>query len=165
MLSILKKIVLAIFIVVIYFFVIRELRQELHNFYMGTLLPTEYGEINEEYFFYSQSSVSFTITSINETLSKGWQFKMPFDSYWMFGSFVLALIGATKKEYRNLSLIHLASGLVTLILVVIGIKGYDIFLILTDFICRYLIPLASLGYVSIIVGGNKSFLQSHVQAP
>jgi hypothetical protein len=90
---------------------------------------------------------------------------MPFDSYWMFGSFVLALIGATKKEYRNLSLIHLASGLVTLILVVIGIKGYDIFLILTDFICRYLIPLASLGYVSIIVGGNKSFLQSHVQAP
>ena len=159
---ILKKGGLAVLIVLIYFFGIRELRQEVHDLYMGTVLPDEYGQINDDYSFYSQSSVSFTIIPNSTSSQISWQFRIPFDSYWLFGTFVLILIGASKKEYIVLSTIHLVSGISNTILVAIGIFGYDIFLILTDFNCRYLIPLASLGYVAVIVGTKKSKSSSHV---
>ena len=68
--NILKRVGLAIVIVVLYFLGIRELRQEIHHLYMGTILPQEYGEINEHYSYYAQSSVSFTITATSETRSK-----------------------------------------------------------------------------------------------
>ncbi len=162
--NILKRVGLAIVIVVLYFLGIRELRQEMHQLYMGTILPQEYGEINEHYSYYAQSSVSFTITATSETETKGWQFRIPFDSYWLFGTLILVLFGKSRKEYFYLSLIHIISGLITLCCVIIGLKGFDIFLITTDFICRYLIPLASLGYVSLIVGGDNSILHSHGEA-
>lgn len=164
MLDILKKVGLVTLVVLIYFFGIRELRQELHDLYMGTLLPTEYGEINEHYLFYSQSSVSFSFDSIQNAMSEGWQFRMPFDSYWLFGTIVLVLIGASKMEYVILSVVHLTTGIFTGLLVAIGLSGNDIFLITTDFICRYLIPLVSLGYVAILTGKEKFRSSSYVQS-
>jgi len=154
--NVLKKAGLAAAVVVIYFFVIREVRQEVHNFYMGTVLPDEHGEINDHYSFYSQSSVSFTICSECTEYGKGWLFKVPFGSFWLFGAFALVLISAKRESYLILSAIHLSAGVVTFLFVLIGQNGFDILMIGTDFISRYLLPLFSLGYVALVIGQSKT---------
>jgi hypothetical protein len=151
----LKKGILAVVLVLVYFLGIREVRQVVHDFYMGTVMPSKYGQINENYVFYSQSSVSFTIVDSAESSSKGWQFRIPFDSYWLFGTFALILAGASLRQFVFLVYMHIAAGLITLVFVWIGIKGFDVLLIATDFICRYLIPLISLGYAAFVIGNKK----------
>jgi hypothetical protein len=155
MLSILKKGLLVGVCIIAYFFGIRELRQEMHDAYMGTIFPETYGQINDDYSYLSVSSVSFTIYTIDDTQPKAWQFRMPFDSYWLFGTLGLILLGARKENYVALIAIHLTTGLLNVLFVIIGLIGYDFLLISVDFICRYLIPLASLGYVSIVFGQHQ----------
>ncbi len=162
MLSILKRGLLVSICVIAYFFGIRELRQEMHDVYMGTIFPETYGQINEDYSYISESSVSFTIYTIDDTQSKAWQFRMPFDSYWLFGTLGLILLGAKKENYVALIAIHLTTGVLNVLFVVIGLKGYDFLLISVDFICRYLIPLASLGYVSIVFGQHQRAKEENV---
>lgn len=154
--NVLKKVGLAAAVIVIYFLGIREVRQEVHDFYMGTILPEEYGEINNQYSFYSQSSVSFTICSECSEYGKGWLFKVPFGSFWLFGAFALVLISAKRESYLILSAIHLSAGILTFLFVLIGKNGFDVLMIGTDFISRYLLPLFSLGYVALVIGQSKT---------
>ncbi len=153
--KILTKIGLVLVIIIGYFFGIRELRQEIHSIYLGTILPAEYGAINSDLSFYSQSSVSFTFCEDCSEYGKGWQFRIPFDSYWLFSMITLVLISADKQSYLNLAYIHLSAGILTLCLVLIGIQGINVLMMTTDFISRYGIPLASFGYVAFVYGNSK----------
>lgn len=122
---------------------------------MGTILPAEYGEINENISFYAQSSVSFTLVDLKAENHKGWQFKIPFGSFYLFAVIGLLFLQSDKKTYALLSGFHLLMGVTTVILVVIGIKFSTALLIVVDFISRYLLPLGSFGYVAFLYGKLK----------
>lgn len=64
---------------------------------MGTILPAEYGEINENISFYAQSSVSFTLVDLKAENHKGWQFKIPFGSFYLFAVIGLLFYKVIKK--------------------------------------------------------------------
>ena len=162
--NILKRVGLAIFIILIYFLGIRELRKEMHDLYVGTIFPENYGQINEHYAYSSQSSVAFVIYAINGTQPKGWDLRMPFDSYWLFGTIGLIFLGSRKDNFVVLIAIHLVTGVLNVLFVLIGLKGYDFFLFSVDFMCRYLIPLASLGYVSTRFGQHERAKQLNIKA-
>ena len=71
--SLLKKAAIISAIIVIYFLGIRHLRQVAVSVLMGSLLPPDYGMVNKEIEFYSQSTVSFTFTTPTSD-SNGWNF-------------------------------------------------------------------------------------------
>ncbi|MBO6792736.1 MAG: hypothetical protein JJ895_02405 [Balneolaceae bacterium] len=153
--NILKKVLIVLAVAVIYFFGIRELRKSIHEIYRGTLLPNDYGIVNEDLSFYAQSSVSFTFCNDCEEYGKGWQFKIPFGSFFLFSVIGLVLIGVDHIPYIVLSGFHFMMGILTLILVCLAINYTSSLLIIVDFISRYLLPLGSFGYVAFVYGKSK----------
>ncbi len=149
MLNLLKKGLLVISFVLIYFLGVREVRKVVHNIHLGTVLPTQLGQINNQIDFESQSSVSFTFHKLGTEKSHGWQYKMPFGSFFLFGTIGLILLGASRKDFGILSAIHIVGGVVSFIFVLIGVHGWVNFLIIPDILSRYLIPVSSLGFVAL----------------
>lgn len=122
---------------------------------MGTILPVEYGLINENISFYAQSSVSFTFCDSCKEYGKGWQFKIPFGSFFLFGVIGLLIMGVDKIPFLYLSGFHFLSGLLSTILVMLAINYSMSLFIIVDFISRYLLPLGSFGYVAFLYGKLK----------
>lgn len=149
MLHLLKKGLLVIGFVLIYFLGVREVRKVVHNFHLGTILPAQLGQINNQLEFESQSSVSFTFHKLGTEKGHGWQYKMPFGSFFLFGTIGLILSGTNRKEFGILSAIHVVGGVVSFTFVFIGLQGWANFLIIPDLLSRYLIPVSSLGFVAL----------------
>lgn len=148
MVDLAKKLVLIVCFIAIYFFMLRSGRALLHDQLMGTLLPKEYGVIQDNLAFLSQSSVSFTIYDIIQN-SHGWQYKMPFGSFFLFAMIGLIAIKSGKSGYLQLIGLHLAGFIIATIAVWVALKGVTNAMVITDFISRYLVPVGSLGLVAI----------------
>ena len=151
----LKKGLLIVAIFCLYFFGVRELRKSVHDLYLGTLLPADYGTINGDLSFYAQTSVSFTITDSSKQNHKGWQFKVPFGSFFLFAVIGLLIIDGSLRTIYVLSGFHLSMGILSVLLVYLGINHVTQLLIIVDFVSRYLLPLGSFGYVAFVYGKMK----------
>ena len=150
-----KKLVLIFFFIAFYFFILRSGRAVLHDQLMGTLLPQEYGAIQDDLAFHSQSTVSFMIFS-SQVINHGWQYKMPFGSFFLFAMIGLMGIKSRKSGYIQLTVLHAVGFVIGTMAVWIGINGFPRALILTDFISRYLVPVGSLGLVAISLMQKKN---------
>tara|TARA_R110000868_G_scaffold383578_10_gene650735 strand:- start:7977 stop:8465 length:489 start_codon:yes stop_codon:yes gene_type:complete len=147
--SLLKKGLFIIGFVLIYFVGIREVRKVIHEGHFGTVFPEQLGSINDELRLEAQSSVSFTLLEVKENNGHGWQYKMPFGSFFLFAILGLILLGANRKDYTILSLIHIIGGIISFLFVLLGINIGVKFLIIPDLLSRYLIPVSSLGFVAL----------------
>ncbi len=147
----LKKLLLFIVIVAIYFLGVRKVRSAIHDVHLGSILPNTYGLVEEDsnIAFFAQSSVGFTFYEQSEESSYNWQYKIPFGSFFLFSVLGLVLVGAGKNEYLILAGIHVISGLISFFFLAIGINFYHNFLLVPDLLSRYLVPLCSLGLVGL----------------
>ncbi|RNC86041.1 MAG: hypothetical protein ED557_04525 [Balneola sp.] len=144
----LKKLLLLTIVVIVYFFGIRNLRSLVHDFHLGSVLPTSSGLIDGDtsLSFYSQSSVSYTFY-YNSDSSYTWVYKIPYGAFFLFSLLGLILIDAKRVDYLILIGIHFTSGLISFLFLLVGINFYHYLLIVPDLLSRYLVPLFSLGLV------------------
>ncbi|HCD53570.1 MAG TPA: hypothetical protein DEQ34_14065 [Balneolaceae bacterium] len=155
MLHWLKKSLLLIVLIGVYFLGLREIRKIGHNALMGSLLPDNYGEITDGLFFFSQSSVSFTLAESMEA-DHGWQYKMPFGSFFLFSILGLVFVGGKSSDYGVLALIHVTGFVLSTLFVWIGLRAGNGFFVVPDMLSRYLVPLASLGLVALVYLRQKN---------
>lgn len=155
MLDWIKRVLLICIVILFYFSVFRSVRSWGHDQLMGTLLPDEYGVIVDNLAFYSQSSVSFTIYDTIKN-NHGWQYKMPFGSFFLFSIIGLIAIKSGKEAFFQLIGLHVIGFLIATITLFIGLKSAAQAFIVTDFISRYLIPVGSLGLVAISLMKKKN---------
>ena len=132
-----------------YFSLFRDIRGVLHENLRGTILPENYGVINDEIAFITPSSVAFILYRFESNPENGWQYKMPFGSFFLFSLIGLVFIKAKRKSFLILISFHFIGGLLSTLFVWIGIHGFTNALIFTDFISRYLLPIGSLGLVAL----------------
>ncbi len=144
-----KKGLIILGFTLIYFLGIRQVRSFIHELHLGTILPEEYGVINEDIGFMAESSVSFTAFLLSEVKPHGWQYKIPFGSFFLFSAIGLIIIDSERKHYYILSLIHFIGGIVSFSFFVLGINVFTPVLIIPDIIARYLMPVCSLGVVAL----------------
>lgn len=149
MYSQLKKVFIVVLVALVYFVGVRGIRSAIHNYHMGSILPDEYGEINEDLIFYSQSSVSFTFEyNSNKEFTKK-MYKIPFGMFFLFALVGLIFIGVVKQSYYYLAGIHFGGGFISFLALWYSIPNHPYFLVIPDMISRYLIPLLSLGLVAL----------------
>lgn len=149
MLDLLKRVVLIIGVILFYFFIFRSARVWGHDQLLGSLLPDSYGTVNSDVGFFSPSTVGFMLYRIGENPENGWQYKMPFGSFFLFAMIGLIAIKSGKSGYFQLIGLHLAGFIIATIAVWIALKNVTNALVITDFISRYLVPVGSLGLVAI----------------
>lgn len=157
----LKKLLLFIVIVLIYFLGIRNLRAVVHDLHFGSVLPDTYGLVGEStnLTFYSQSTVSYTFVYQPDETEYIWIYKIPFDSFFLFAMLGLVFLNAKKDDYLILTGIHFTSGLISLLFLVLGIHFQHYLLLVPDLLSRYLVPLCSLGMVGLAYLKNKGKLE------
>ncbi len=157
----LKKFLLIIIVVAIYFIGVRKLRAAIHDLHLGSILPTSYGVIDEdsEVTFFAQSSVSYTFYYQSDEANYIWMYKIPFGSFFLFAVLGLILVNAKKNDYLILVGIHLISGLIALLFLILGLNLQKYFLIIPDLLSRYLVPLCSLGMVGYTYLKNNGKLE------
>lgn len=149
MFKLFKKALLIIGFILLYFLGIREVRKVVHELHLGTVFPEQLSVIDDELEIESQSSVSFTFYNLQYEKGHGWQYKIPFGSFFLLAVIGLILIDANGKEYATLASIHIIGGLISFLFVLMGINIWINFLIIPDLLGRYLIPISSLGYVAL----------------
>ncbi len=155
--KLLIRAILFILTLLLYVFGIHELRKELTDFYMNQIQEENY--TSESIIFKKASSnVSIIIFNTANSISNGWRFRIPFGSFWLYSTLALIIIGASFKDYINLLIIQVCGWLMSTVLISFWQFEYEIIFITIDFICRYLVPLFSLGYVAIVFGNRKSKL-------
>ncbi len=147
--NLLKKGLIILGFVLIYFIGIRQARSFIHDLHLGTILPDEYGVINEDVGFMAESSVSFTAFLLGGKTPHGWQYKIPFGSFFLFSMIGLIIIDSKRKHYYILTSIHLIGGVISFSFFVLGINTFTQFLVIPDIISRYLLPVCSLGVVAL----------------
>lgn len=156
MLNPLKKLLLIIGFVLLYFLGVREVRGIIHDAHYGIILPSQQGLITNEVGFESQSSVSFTFYELNTESGHGWQYKIPYGSFFLFAIIGLISIGASMKDYWILILIHLFAGIISFSFVLMGIHFWVKLLMISDLLTRYLLPISSMGFVALIYLQQRS---------
>lgn len=142
--------------IVLYFGPFRGVRAWVHDGLMGTLLPAEHGPITNTIQFDSNASVSFNFFYSHSKDPDGWQFKIPFGAFFLFSIIGLVAISAGKNSYLLLVLLHFLGGVMSLCCVWLGIHVQPYFLVVPDFLGRYLLPLGSLGLVAITLVLKKA---------
>ncbi|GAB5409649.1 MAG: hypothetical protein BalsKO_20140 [Balneolaceae bacterium] len=154
--KLLKKTLLIIGFVLFYFLGIREVRGVIHDAHYGSILPSQQGVISSELYFEAQSSVSFTFRETYLEHGYGWQYKIPFGSFFLFATIGLLMIEVSKREYGILVLIHLFGGIISFLFVLMGLHVWVKFMIIPDLLSRYLLPLSSMGYVALMYLQQRS---------
>ncbi len=149
MLKLLKMGVLIITFVLIYFFGIREIRGVILDLHQGTILPEEYGEIQNGLFFTELSSVSFSFYKKAKVIHKFWVYKIPFGLYFLLGCIGLIILYAGSKPYYYLIGIQIIGGMISFLFLLLAINISYHFIVIPDLISRYLTPLCSLGLVAL----------------
>ena len=149
MYSLLKKAAFITVFTLIYFLGIRELRGVVHDLHLGTILPAEYGELQEGFWFYAPSSVSFAFYEESEVIHKQWTYKIPFGMFFLFGCLGLIALGSRNNSYMYLVGIHFIGGMLSFIGLLLALTLSFKFLIIPDLLSRYLVPLCSLGLVAL----------------
>jgi len=137
---------LAVLFIAVYFFVIREVRIWLN------LLVSEYSEGLE--ILPNLKVITFKtrlwIYQYSGELLNIYTYKILFGYYFLLGFIGLTYIARDFKPYILLSIIHFVLSLICLLSLIYGLTYNANFLIITDAIVRYLIPVFSLGIVALL---------------
>ncbi|MBO6523651.1 MAG: hypothetical protein JJ971_07505 [Balneolaceae bacterium] len=144
-----KKGALIITLVFIYFFGIREIRGVILDTHLGTILPQDYGEIQNGLFFTELSSVSFSFYNKTRVIHKFWVYKIPFGLFFLLACIGLIILYANSKFYYYLIGIQIIGGAISFLFLLLTISISDHFIVVPDLISRYLTPLCSLGLVAL----------------
>ena len=149
MYSQIKKAGFIIALILFYFLGIRELRGVVHDLHLGTILPEDYGKVQEEINFTAQSSVSFSFYEEAEVIHKKWDYKIPFGMFFLFGCIGLITLGSRSNSYMYLIGIHFIGGILSFVGLLLALTLSIKFLIIPDILSNYLVPLCSLGLVAL----------------
>ncbi|MEX0719389.1 MAG: hypothetical protein WD059_01895 [Balneolaceae bacterium] len=142
----LSRILLTALILLVYFFLLRPIRGEINQ----TIFPLVEQSIQESdsQISYSQSgTVSNRIEWGDISNPKELYLKIPFGLNFLIGIIGLILVKAENRYYWILAAIQLGGGIVAFASFYFGTVSSANFLIITDLIMRYLMPLCSLGIV------------------
>lgn len=142
--QLLKKVLLGIGILLIYFSALRPIRGHVISFIDS---HTTYEGFEHSY----ESTTSIKMVSLTDSKQKELYFKAPFGMF-----FLLAIVGLLFVDFRIinflwLSGIHLAIWLIAFISFRIGVNGNPFFLDIMDFFIRYSLPLCTMGLIPILL--------------
>lgn len=141
-----KKTLLLLVITFLYFSVIKQTRD-----YSSTRISLILNNQNEqvENIIAYKSAIYFTVSDYVFGKNK-LGFKFPFGMFFLISVYGLILLDCRLKSHFWLAMIHLVFLFIALINMWMGVVYSDIFLLVTDFISRYLILPFSFGYVSLV---------------
>lgn len=143
----LRKILLILGFVLIYFFGVRNVRVALIDFIQYPV--NNLIENNQNLDLIRNPTTIDFISSYSESINNKYTFKFPYGMFFLFSIIGLIIIGASTNKYSILICIHFTGGLLSIIFLFLGVSSWGYFLIIPDIISRYLLPLFSLGLVAL----------------
>ncbi len=143
--SLLRSILLSFVLVSIYLFLFRDFRIYLNIIIHNSIDSTQILE--------SLNIVKFQtrlwIYDHSSELQRIHTFRISFGYYFLLAIIGLSFLAQDRKPFLFLISIHLLFTLISIISLYIGLYSISMFLILSDVIARYIIPVCSLGLVAL----------------
>ena len=147
MLKLLKKPTFIILFILCYFVLIRPARALV----IGYQEPKVTELVQQDLVLsLDESSSSVAIVFLGENEHKKYQYKTSFGSYFLFATLLLIGIGARRNEFFFLLITHLSLGIISTVMMWVGVSSFFGALIISDLISRYLLPLSSFLIVALV---------------
>lgn len=154
--KLLRKFLLILGFVLIYFFGVRNVRVTLIDFIQNPV--NNLIENNQNLDLIRNPTTIDFISNYSESTSNKYTFKFPFGMFFLFSIIGLIITDATTNKYLILIFIHFIGGLLSIIFLFFGVTNWGYFLIVPDIISRYLLPMFSLGLVALSLPRKKNRL-------
>ncbi len=140
----LKKVLLAVGIFLIYFMILRPARGHVVSFIDS---HTTYQGIEHSF----ESATSIKMVSLTNAKQKELYFKAPFGMFFLFAIVGLLFVDFRTKNFLLLVGIHLSIWVIAFISFKIGVAGNSFFLDIMDFFIRYSLPLCTMGLIPMLL--------------
>ena len=142
--QLIKKVLLGIGILLIYFLVLRPIRGDVISFIDSrtTYHGLDYGFVG---------ATSINMVSLNNSEQKEMYFKAPFGMFFLFAVMGLLFVGFTVRNTLLLAGLHSSIWILAFISFKIGVAGSLLFLDIMDFLAGYLLPLCTMGLIPMLL--------------
>lgn len=141
-----KKAILILAVILVYFLGIKEVRKKVISSQFSSISKVE--DRNEfTNIQLNGVSISFFEEDRKENLYR--TYKMPFGMFFLFSMILLVLIDGKRNDFLALVLIHFSIGILSYLFIRLSISMNSEWILIPDFLSRYLDPISSMGIVAL----------------